>query len=114
MPWLAVAAGSIIMPWTLYLAIPNEIDALAPAMIWKALWPVLLGAVLAVALWRQARWFERGPEGEITMAERCAAKGAVACGRAVERMDRALRSWPAAGVSLLILMMALGAAVLVR
>jgi multicomponent Na+:H+ antiporter subunit A len=113
-PWLAVAAGSIIMPWTLYLAIPNEIDALAPAVIWKALWPVLLGAVLAVALWRQARWFERGPEGEITVAERCAAKGADACGRAVERMDRALRSWPAAGVSLLILMIALGAAVLVR
>ena len=113
-PWLAVAAGSIIMPWTLYLAIPNEIDPLAPAMVWKALWPVLVGAALAIALWQRARWLERIPQGEIMVAESRAAKGAAACGRAVERMDRALRSWPVAGVSLLILMIALGAAVLVR
>jgi len=113
-PWLAVAASSIIMPWTLYLAIPNEIDPLAPATVWKALWPVLLGAVLAVALWRQARWFQRGPEGEITMAERRAAKAAVACGKAVERIDSALRSWQVAGISLLILVGLLGAAVFAR
>ena len=113
-PWLAVAAASIIMPWTLYLAIPNGIDPLAPAMVWKALWPVLLGAALAVVLWRQARWFERRPEAEIMTAERRAAKAAVACGKAVERIDGVLRSWQVAGISLLILVGLLGAAVFVR
>jgi multicomponent Na+:H+ antiporter subunit A len=115
-PWLTVAAGSTIMPWILYLAIPSGTlpDPLAPAAVWKALWPVLLGAALAVVLWRQARWFERGPEGEITMAERGAAKAAIACGKAVERIDSALRSWQVAGISLLILFGVLGAAVFVR
>lgn len=115
-PWLAIAAGSIIMPWTLLMAIPRGTlpDPLAPAMVWKALWPVLVGAALAIALWQRARWLERIPQGEIVVAESRAAKGAAACGRAVERMDRALRSWPVAGVSLLILVIALGATVLVR
>ena len=115
-PWLVVAAGSIIMPWTLYLAIPGGIlpDPLALASVWKALWPVLLGAVLTIALWRQARWFGRGGEGEIMMVERRAAKAALACGKAVERIDEALRSWQVAGISLLILVGVLGAAVFVR
>ena len=113
-PWLMVAAASIIMPWTLYLAIPNEIDPLAPAMVWKALWPVLLGAALAVPLWQRARWFGRRPDEEIMMAERRAAKAAVACGKAVERVDSALRSWQVAGISLLVLVGALGAAVFLR
>jgi multicomponent Na+:H+ antiporter subunit A len=103
-PWLAIAVGSIIMPWTLLLAIPPGTlpDPLAPAIVWKALWPVLVGAALAIALWQRAGWLERIPQGEITVAESRAAKGAVACGRAVERLDRSLRSWPVAGVSLLI------------
>jgi multicomponent Na+:H+ antiporter subunit A len=39
---------------------------------------------------------------------------AVAWGKALERMDSALRQWPAAGVSLLILTIALGATVFAR
>jgi multicomponent Na+:H+ antiporter subunit A len=35
-------------------------------------------------------------------------------GKKMERMDRVLRQWPAAGVSLLILTIALGAAVFAR
>ena len=114
-PWLVVAAGSIIMPWTLFLAIPNGIlpDPLALATVWKALWPVVLGTALAIALWR-AGWLQRIPHGQIAAAENRAAEVAVAYGRTVERMDSALRSWPVAGMSLLILVLALGAAVIVR
>ena len=116
LPWLAIVAGSIIVPWALYLTIPRGTlpDPLAPAMVWNALWPVLLGAVLAIALWRWARWLERVPQTEIGVTMDRAAKRAVAFGKTMERMDRALRQWPAAGVSLLILVIALGAAVFAR
>lgn len=116
LPWLAVAAASIVTPWTLYLTIPRGTlpDPFAPAMVWKALWPVLLGASLAIASWRWGARLQSVPRGEILVAESRAARGALACGKAVERLDSALRSWPAAGVSLLILLIALGAAVLVR
>ena len=89
-------------------------DPLAPAMVWKALWPVLLGAALANALWRWARWLGSAPEEEILAAESPAGRATMACGKAVERIDAALRSWPAAGVSLLVLIIALGAAVFGR
>jgi multicomponent Na+:H+ antiporter subunit A len=115
-PWLAVAVGSIIMPWTLYLAIPNGTlpDPLAPTAVWKALWPILLGGVLATTLWRWAGWLERALQEGILETESRTTKGAIAYGKAVERMDGVLRSWPAAGLLLVILIIALGGAVFVR
>ncbi|WP_051677816.1 proton-conducting transporter membrane subunit [Bradyrhizobium sp. URHD0069] len=115
-PWLATAAVSLVVPWTLYLAVPSETlpDPLAPAVLWKALWPVLLGAVLAIGLWRWARWLPRVPEGDVVVAIDGGVRLAVAWGKTLERMDNALRQWPAAGVSLLILIVALGAALFAR
>jgi multicomponent Na+:H+ antiporter subunit A len=112
-PWLAVAAASIVMPWLLYLAIPRGTlpDPLAPAMIWKALWPVLLGAALEVVLWKQNRWSELPPEGQVAVAGNRTARGVAAYGNAVDRSDGMFRSWPAAGLSLLILTLALGTAI---
>jgi multicomponent Na+:H+ antiporter subunit A len=115
-PWLATAAVSLVVPWTLYLAVPSGTlpDPLAPEVLWKALWPVLLGAALAIALWRWTRWLPRVPEGDVVVALDGGVRVAVAWGKALERMDGALRQWPAAGVSLLILTIALGAAVFAR
>jgi multicomponent Na+:H+ antiporter subunit A len=115
-PWLATAAVSLVVPWTLYLAVPSGTlpDPLAPAVLWKALWPVLLGALLAIALWRWVSWLPRVPEGDVVVAIDGGARVAVAWGKALERMDSALRQWPAAGVSLLILTIALGATVFAR
>jgi multicomponent Na+:H+ antiporter subunit A len=115
-PWLATAAVSLVVPWTLYLAVASGTlpDPLAPAVLWKALWPVLLGAVLAIALWRWVRWMPRVPEGDVVVAIDGGVQVAVAWGKAMERMDSDLRQWPAAGVSLLILTIALGAAVFAR
>jgi hypothetical protein len=47
------------------------------------------------------------------MAARGAAKVSIACGKAVERIDSALRHWQVASISLLILFGVLGAAVFV-
>jgi hypothetical protein len=74
----------------------------------------LLGAVLAMALWRWSRWLPRIPEGDVVVALDGGAQAAVALGKTLERMDSALRQWPAAGVALLILTIALGAAVFAR
>ena len=115
-PWLATAVVSLVVPWTLYLAVPSGTlpDPLAPAVLWKALWPVLLGAVLAIGLWRWSRWLPRIPEGDVVVALDGGVRVAVAWGKAVERLDGVLRQWPAAGVSLLILTIALGAALFAR
>ena len=115
-PWLATAVASLVVPWTLYLTVPSGTlpDPLAPTVLWKALWPVLLGAVLAIALWRWWRWLPRVPAGDVVVAIDRGVQVAVAWGNKLERMDSALRQWPAAGVSLLILTVALGAAVFAR
>jgi multicomponent Na+:H+ antiporter subunit A len=114
-PWLTTAAVSIVVPWTLYLAVPSETlpDPLAPAVVWKALWPVLLGAVLAIPLLRWTQ-MKRVPAGDLAVVIDRLAGTAHAWGRSVERTDRALRQWPAAGVSLLVLIVALGAAIFAR
>ena len=83
-------------------------------MLWKALWPVLLGAALAIALWRWWRSMPQIPKGDIIVALDGAVRMAVTWGKALERTDSVLRQWPAASVALLMLTIALGAAVLVR
>jgi multicomponent Na+:H+ antiporter subunit A len=115
-PWLAAAVVSLVVPWTLFLAVPSGTlpDPLAPAVLWKALWPVLLGAVLAIALWRWSRWLPRIPAGDIVGALDGGVRVAVACGKALERTDSTLRQWPAAGVSLLLLTIVFAAAVFTR
>ena len=104
------------MPWTLYLTVPQGTlpDPLSPAVLWKALWPVLLGAVLAIALWRWGRSLPRIPKGDIIVVLDGGMRMAVTWGNALQRTDSVLRQWPTATVSLLILTIALGAAVLTR
>src|SRR5271154_2611850 len=50
--WLAMAIASLVLPWLLYLTIPIDTlqNAIAPSALWSALWPVLVGVVLAFGL----------------------------------------------------------------
>ncbi len=114
LPWLAMAIASIAIPWALYYAalLGALPDPLAPQYLWEALWPVALGAVLAIVLTRSADRLPRIPEGDIAVAIDAAARSAVTSSVWFERADRWLRQWPAAGVSLLGLAIALGAALL--
>ena len=44
--WVALAAAALLLPWLLYAAIGSPVDALEPAKLWDAVWPILIGAAL--------------------------------------------------------------------
>ena len=107
-PWLVMAVASIAVPWALY---PTP-GAFAPEALWAALWPVLLGAALAIGLWRWGESLPQLPAGDIVIAGERSVAAASRWGEAIERADGFLRQWPAASLSLLTVAIALGAALL--
>ena len=113
-PWLAMAVACIAVPWIMYplagFGFPS--DAFAPAALWKVLWPVLLGGVLAVGLWRWGHRLPRIPEGDVVVAGGAAARAAAACGAVLERWDSLLRQWAVASLSLLVVAILLALAML--
>ena len=115
LPWLAMAFASVAVPWALYLTVMGGAlsDAFAPASLWSAVWPVLLGGVLAVGLWRWGGSLPEVPEGDVVVLVAEDAKGlARATGSMLERLDGMLRQWPVAGVSLLAVAVVLAALML--
>lgn len=113
-PWLAMAIASVAVPWVLYFAalLGRLPDPLTPKYLWEALWPVAFGAVLAVVLVRSPDRLPHIPEGDIVVAIDAGARSAVRGSGHIERLDGLLRQWPAAGVSLLAVAIALGAALM--
>jgi formate hydrogenlyase subunit 3/multisubunit Na+/H+ antiporter MnhD subunit len=113
LPWLAVAFASIAIPWALYPAVIGPVsDVLAPAAMWAALWPVLAGTLLAVALRAWGPRLPSVPAGDLVVLGERAASGVAAWSVPLERADGVLRLWPVAGLSLLAVAVALGAAML--
>ncbi len=107
----AVALGAILLPWLLYPAFGDVSEALEFGKIWEGLWPVLIGVGLALGLQRLrlasaprsgGRQHRRCSRGHLRRLWRSA--------RAFETLDARLRQWPAAGVSLLLIVLALLAA----
>ncbi len=58
-PWAFSLVALLLGVWLLPTAVDALVLKLTPAMLWKAVWPVLLGAALAVLL---HRWREPGRE----------------------------------------------------
>ncbi len=112
-PWLATAAASMAIPWALYPAVIGPVsDVLAPAALWAAVWPVLAGALLAVALRNPISRLPRIPEGDVLVLAERTGRRAAAWSLVLERADGTLRRWPVAGLSLLAVAVAFGAAML--
>jgi multicomponent Na+:H+ antiporter subunit A len=111
-----MALAAVAVPWGLFLTIPigSLAQAFAPADLWQGLWPVLLGAVLAVGLRRFGDRLPRLPEGDMVVLAEPLGRASVAFGASLERAEGVSWQWPVAGLSLLALVVILGAAILAR
>lgn len=112
--WLAMAAASLAAPWALYLAIPRGAmpSALTAAALAGALWPVLLGVVVAAALYLFARRLPRIPPGDIAIAL-AGAKGRAlvdALGAGCGGVDLFARRWTVAALAFVLVTLVLAAA----
>jgi multicomponent Na+:H+ antiporter subunit A len=113
LPWQSMALATVLVPWLLYpVAGGHFADALTPSALFEALWPVLVGAVLALGLRHWGDRLPRVPEGDIVVAGEAAFRASYAVGAALERVDIQLRQWPAASLALVTLVVAIGAATL--
>jgi formate hydrogenlyase subunit 3/multisubunit Na+/H+ antiporter MnhD subunit len=108
--WLALAIAALLVPWLMFTAIGSPAEAFEPAKLWDAVWPTLIGAALAAGLGAVSDRLPRIPAGDIVVAEEAAFHGLAPLGAAFERADRGLREWPAAGLALLMVALALAAA----
>ena len=108
--WATLAAAASLMPWLMFAAIGSPAEALEPTKPLDAVWPMLVGAALAAGLWAAEGRLPRVPAGDIVGAEEAAFHGLTPLGAAFERADRELRQWPAAGLALLIVALALATA----
>jgi formate hydrogenlyase subunit 3/multisubunit Na+/H+ antiporter MnhD subunit len=108
--WAALAVAALLVPWFMFPVIGSAAEALEPAKLWDAVWPTLIGAVVAAGMWAVGDRLPRIPAGDIVGAEEAAFRASLPLGAAFERADRGLREWPAAGLALLMVALALAAA----
>ena len=113
---LALAVCSLLLglfPWEIYLPIPHNTPATRfdLAAVFKTMWPILAGGLLAILLGRWGHRPTRTPKMVVAIVS--PTRGAtLALGGLIERLDAALRQWTAAGLSLLALVILFGAAML--
>jgi formate hydrogenlyase subunit 3/multisubunit Na+/H+ antiporter MnhD subunit len=108
--WLAMVLASLVVPWVLYIQIPVGTlpEALAPAALWLALWPVLAGAALAFG-WIQCRQMMRSvPAGDVGDMLRGLQRAGVAAGRITANTDAFVRRWPVSCLTLLLAVLLFG------
>ena len=108
--WAALAIAAFLVPWLMFAAVGSPAEALEPAKLWDAVWPMLIGAAVAAGVWAVGDRLPRIPAGDIVVAEEAAFRASLSLGAAFERADRGLREWPAAGLALLMVALALAAA----
>jgi formate hydrogenlyase subunit 3/multisubunit Na+/H+ antiporter MnhD subunit len=103
--WPAVALGAILLPWAFYSAVGDASYGFGDLV--DGLWPVALGVGLALVLVRTGRSPPRVPVGDSIVLEEAAFHRLLSVGPSLETLDARLRQWPAAGVSLLLIILAL-------
>jgi hypothetical protein len=107
--WAALAAAALLLPWLLFAVSGSPAEALEPAKLIDAIWPMLVGAALAAGLWAVDDRLPRIPAGDVIVAEEAAFHATARLGDAFEQADRDMRQWPAAGLALIVIALALTA-----
>jgi len=109
--WPVLALGAILLPWAFFPAGGDASDAFELGNLLDGLWPTALGACLAAALGpalRRIGWsLPSVPVGDSIVLEEDAFRGLLNTGPSLETLDARLRQWPAAGVSLLLIILVL-------
>ncbi len=105
--WPAVALGAILLPWAFYPAVGDISYVFEPGTLVDGLWPVALGAGLALVLRRFNRFLPRVPVGDSIVLGEAAFRRLPAVGSAFQTLDARLCRWSAACVSLLLITLAL-------
>lgn len=102
--WLTMVLASLIVPWVLYLHIPVGTlpEALAPAALWSALWPVLAGVVLAIGWNRCRTWVPSVPVGDVGAILRGLQRTGAAAARIAVCTDAFVRGWAVSCLTLLL------------
>lgn len=77
-------------------SIGTLLQALAPKALWSALWPVLIGGVMAFGLSRWEGWLPRVPPGDIVVAGEPAVGAILRWEERIEEAEAYLRQWPVA------------------
>jgi formate hydrogenlyase subunit 3/multisubunit Na+/H+ antiporter MnhD subunit len=108
--WAALAVAALLVPWLMFPVVGSAAEAFEPAKLWDSIWPMLIGAVVAAGVWAAGDRLPRIPVGDIVVAEEAAFRASLSLGPMFERADRGLREWPAAGLALLMVALALVAA----
>jgi hypothetical protein len=109
---LALAICSLLLVLAAFGPVPRDTltNPLAPKELWSSAVLVLGGTMLAIAFGRRLPRFRTG-EGAVAVVRPVRGAFGLVCGM-VERADGVLRQWPIAGVSLLLLAMLFGAAMM--
>ena len=89
--WAALAIAAFLVPWLMFAAVGSPAEALEPAKLWDAVWPMLIGAAVAAGVWAVGDRLPRIPAGDIVVAEEAAFRASLSLGAAF----RAGRSRPA-------------------
>ena len=102
--WLAMVVVSLAVPWVLYLRIPvgSLPEALAPAALWSALWPVLVGAALAIGWSRWGKTVPSVPVGDVGGLLRGLQRGGAGAARIAVCTDAFVRGWSVSCLTLLL------------
>jgi len=108
--WASLAVAALLLPWLMFIAIGSPAEAFEPAKLLDAVWPVLIGAALATGLWAVRDRLPRIPAGDVVVVEEAAFHASARLGEAFEQADRDMRRWPAAGLALIAIALALTAA----